>query len=69
VNGLSKGSMLVCEECGLKTVLEGPLSAYSSVGSAFGCLCGNGGKLNTAVPLRHERQERPSSIEPWIEGD
>jgi vacuolar-type H+-ATPase catalytic subunit A/Vma1 len=65
VNGLSKGGILVCEECGLKTVLDEPLSAYSSGDTAFGCRCGEDGNSNAAVPLR---QERPASVEPWIEG-
>lgn len=62
VNDLSKVGNLVCEECGLKTALDGPLSAYSSGGTAFGCRCGEDGNPNAAVPLRQERQERPASV-------
>jgi hypothetical protein len=40
VNDHSKGSILVCEECGQRTVLDGPLSAWSSGGSTFACECG-----------------------------
>ena len=68
MNDLSKVGILVCEECGLKTVLDGPLSAYGSGGTDFGCRCGEDGNPNAAVAWRQERQERPASVESWIEG-
>jgi predicted RNA-binding Zn-ribbon protein involved in translation (DUF1610 family) len=40
VNGSSKGVVLVCEECGERTVLEGTLSTWRQEGNAFGCECG-----------------------------
>jgi hypothetical protein len=40
VNGSSRGILLVCEECGEKTVLDGPLSVWRSEGTSFGCECG-----------------------------
>jgi hypothetical protein len=39
VNGISRGSILVCEECGERTVLDGPLSAWRSDGASFECEC------------------------------
>jgi hypothetical protein len=68
VNDLSKVGILVCEECGLKIALDGPLAAYSLSGTDFGCRCDENGNPNAAVPSRQERQKRPASVEPWIEG-
>lgn len=36
----SRQVILVCEECGERTVLEGPLSGWGHEGSVFGCECG-----------------------------
>jgi len=36
----SRQVVLVCEECGERTVLEGPLSVWGYEGSVFGCECG-----------------------------
>jgi hypothetical protein len=40
VNYPSRQIVLVCEECGEKTVLDGPISAWGQEGRAFGCECG-----------------------------
>jgi hypothetical protein len=40
VNGSSRGIILVCEECGEKTVLHGPLSVWRSGSTFSGCECG-----------------------------
>jgi hypothetical protein len=44
----------VCEECGQRTVLDGPLSAWQPENSAFGCECG---KLLTPA----DRLETPAA--------
>ena len=36
----SRQVVLVCEECGERTVLEGPLSAWCEENRVFGCECG-----------------------------
>lgn len=40
MNDPSKGGILVCEECGERMVLDGPLSVWSSGTISFGCECG-----------------------------
>jgi hypothetical protein len=40
VAGCSRNIVLVCEECGERTVLVGALSAWRTVGTAFECGCG-----------------------------
>src|SRR5215216_6080432 len=35
-----RGIILVCEECGEKTILDGPLSVWSSNTAFCGCECG-----------------------------
>ena len=40
MNGSSEQVVLVCEECGDRIVLDGPLSAWRQEESAFGCECG-----------------------------
>jgi hypothetical protein len=67
VNGLSKGGILVCEECGQRTVLDGPLSAWCSGGASVGCECGEGKPL-AAIPLSQDREGRSGSLKPRIEG-
>ncbi len=37
-----RGVVLVCEECGERVVLAGPLSAWRSEGAVFECGCGEG---------------------------
>jgi hypothetical protein len=40
VNDPSRGSILVCEECGERMVLDGPISLWLSGGTSFECECG-----------------------------
>ena len=40
MNGSSRRVILVCEECGERTVLGGPLSVWYSKSTCFGCGCG-----------------------------
>jgi hypothetical protein len=40
VNGPSRGGILVCEECGKRVVIDGPISVWFSSGAPFGCECG-----------------------------
>ena len=40
VNGTSGKVVLVCEECGERTVLDRPLSAWGQEGRTLGCECG-----------------------------
>jgi hypothetical protein len=40
VNDPSRGSILVCEECGERMVLDGPISVWLSGNTSFGCECG-----------------------------
>ena len=37
MNGSSRRVILVCEECGERTVLGGPLSVWYSKSTRFGC--------------------------------
>jgi hypothetical protein len=40
VTNTSSQVVLVCEECGERTVLEGSLAAWRHKGRFFGCECG-----------------------------
>lgn len=40
MNGSSRRVILVCEECGERTVLGEPLSVWCSQSTHFGCECG-----------------------------
>jgi hypothetical protein len=40
MNGSSRKVILVCEECGERTVLGGALSVWYSQSTHFGCECG-----------------------------
>ena len=42
VSRVSRSVILVCEECGERVVLVGPLSAWRSGRAVFGCGCGEG---------------------------
>ena len=53
MNGTSRGIILVCEECGEKTILDGPLTVWGSQSTSFGCECAK--RLTPAN--RHERAE------------
>jgi hypothetical protein len=70
VNGPSRGGILVCEECGQRVVLDGPLSAWYSGSTPFGCECGEGKPLVAIplIPLRQDHQGRSASLEPGIGG-
>jgi hypothetical protein len=67
VNGPSRGGILVCEECGQRMVLDGPLSAWYSGGASVGCECGEG-KPIAAIPSSQDHQGRSGSLEPRIGG-
>ena len=53
-NGL-RGVVLVCEECGERVVLAGPLAAWRSEDAIFECGCGEG--LTLADRLEEETTE------------
>ncbi len=36
----SKNIVLLCEECGERTILGGPLAVWRSASTSFGCECG-----------------------------
>jgi hypothetical protein len=40
VNHPSRGGFLVCEECGTREAIDGPISVWLSSGASFGCECG-----------------------------
>jgi hypothetical protein len=40
VNDPSRGGILVCEECGERMVIDGPISVWFSDTTSFGCECG-----------------------------
>ena len=40
VNDPSRGYILVCEECGARMVIDGPISVWLSGTTSFGCECG-----------------------------
>jgi len=40
VSDPSRGGILVCEECGERMVLDGPISVWLSGSTSFGCECG-----------------------------
>lgn len=67
MNGFSKGGILVCEECGQRVVLDGPLSAWYPGSTPLGCECGEGEPL-AAIPLRQDHQGRSASLEAGIGG-
>ena len=50
-----RGVVLVCEECGERVVLAGPLSAWRSEEAVFECGCGEG--LTLADRLEEETTE------------
>ena len=54
MNGTSRQVVLVCEECGERMVLDGPLSAWQPESRALGCECG---KLLTPA----DRLETPAA--------
>lgn len=40
MKGSSGNVVLLCEECGERTVLGGPLEVWRSASTSFGCACG-----------------------------
>jgi hypothetical protein len=53
MNGSSRRVILVCEECGERIVLGGPLSVWYSESTRFGCECGR--ELTLADRLDQQR--------------
>jgi hypothetical protein len=60
MNGSSKRVVLVCEECGDRTVLGGPLSVWYSQSTRFGCECGR--ELTLADGLDQPRISRAGDV-------
>jgi len=53
--------VLVCEECGERTVLEGPLAVWCSGRTTFSCECGR--RLTLADRLEtKETKEQPEKV-------
>ena len=40
MKGFSRNVVLLCEECGERMVLGGPLAVWRSASTSFGCECG-----------------------------
>lgn len=59
MNGPSNKSILVCEECGDRTVLDGPVSAWLSGATSFECECGE--RLTSADRLIDEAGGAPNA--------
>ena len=60
MNGSSRRVILVCEECGERTVLGGPLSVWYSQSTRFGCECGR--ELTLADRLDQQRASKANGI-------
>ena len=60
MNGSSRRVILVCEECGERTVLGGPLSVWYSQSTRFGCECGR--ELTLADRLDQQRVGRARDV-------
>ena len=60
MNGSSRRVILVCEECGERTVLDGPLSVWYSESTSFGCECGR--ELTLADRLDQQRVGRARDV-------
>jgi hypothetical protein len=56
MNGSSRRVILICEECGERTVLGEPLSVWYSESTHFGCECGR--QLTLADRLDQQRISR-----------
>jgi hypothetical protein len=59
VAGRSRSVVLVCEECGDRVVLLGPLSAWRSEGAVFECECGKGLTLDNHLD---EKPTEPAAV-------
>ena len=62
MNGSSKRVILVCEECGERTVLGGPLSVWYSESTYFRCGCGR------ELTLADRLDQREASVSGKIMG-
>ncbi len=60
MNGSSRRVILVCEECGERTVLGGRLSVWYSQSTRFGCECGR--ELTLADRIDQQRISRAGDI-------
>lgn len=60
MNGSSRRIILVCEECGERIVLGGPLSVRYPESTRFGCECGR--ELAFADRPDHQRVSRTGHI-------
>ncbi len=60
MNGPSRRVILVCEECGERTVLGEPLSVWCSSTTHFGCECGR--QLTLADRLAQQRISRVEDV-------
>jgi hypothetical protein len=60
VNGSSRKVILVCKECGDRTVLGGALSVWYSESTHFGCECGR--ELTLADRLDQQRVSTAGDI-------
>jgi hypothetical protein len=60
MNGSSRRVILVCEECGERMVLGGPLSVWYSESPHFGCECGR--EFTLADRLEQQRVSRAEDV-------
>jgi len=60
MNGSSRKVILVCKECGDRTVLGGALSVWYSESTHFGCECGR--ELTLADRLDQQRVSRAGEV-------
>jgi hypothetical protein len=60
MNSSSRRVILVCEECGERMVLGGPLSVWYSESTRFGCECGR--ELTLADRLDQQRVSRAGDV-------
>ena len=58
MEGSVRNVVLVCEECGGRMVLGGPLSVWRSGSTSFGCECG--AKLTLSHRLEPLETHRPA---------
>jgi len=61
MNGSSRRVVLVCEECGERSVLGGALSVWYSQSTRFGCECGR--ELTLADRLDRQRASKVGDVE------
>jgi hypothetical protein len=58
MEGSVRGVVLVCDECGGRTVLGGPLSVWRSGSTSFECECG--AQLTLSHQLDHLETYKPA---------